>query len=118
MRALAALDERERAASLAMEITGTLREARPNDVGRAYVLLGGIFADLDQPERARELYELRIDILEQQALSRYLVSAYRRLSTLLEDAGPGRSGARRSEVGRRRSGTRSAGACLAVQPRR
>ena len=87
IRALAALGEREEAAALAMQTTGALGEAQPVDVGRTYIVLAEIFEDLDDRARARELYELGIDLLEQQGASRYLVDGYRRLSELLEREG-------------------------------
>jgi tetratricopeptide (TPR) repeat protein len=49
--------------------------------------LGGIFADLGEDARARELLELAVDLLERQAPSRYLVQAYKRLATLLKEQG-------------------------------
>lgn len=87
VRALAATGEREQAAAIAMEVAAELRTAQPANVGRAYVVLAETFEELEQPERARELYELGIELLEQQAPSRHLVSAYRRLSGLLEREG-------------------------------
>ena len=86
-RALAALGELEAAAALAMEVVDELRGAEPVDAGRSYALLGGIFADLGEDARARELLELAIDLLERQAPSRYLVQAYKRLATLLKEQG-------------------------------
>jgi tetratricopeptide (TPR) repeat protein len=86
-RALAALGEKERAASIAMQVTATLSDTSALDAGRAYVLLAGIFADLNEPERARELYELGIERLEQWGPSRYLVDGYRQLAQLLESEG-------------------------------
>ena len=87
VRVLAALGETERAASLAMELSGELRGVRPTDAGRAYVALAEACVELGETDRARELYELGIELLEQMPTSRYLISAYRRLGELLEDAG-------------------------------
>jgi tetratricopeptide (TPR) repeat protein len=87
VRALAALGEHERAASLAMEISATLHDAHPADAGRAYVVLAEVFDELGQDARAKELYELGIEYLEQQPPSRYLISAYRRLAELVEADG-------------------------------
>jgi tetratricopeptide (TPR) repeat protein len=86
-RALAALGERERAAALAMQVSGELRDTHPVDAGRLYALLGEIFAELGEGARARELLELAIDQLEAQAPTRYLVQAYKRLAAVLKESG-------------------------------
>jgi tetratricopeptide (TPR) repeat protein len=86
-RALAALGDREQAASLAMELTGKLGDAEPLETGRAYVLLGEIFAELGEAARAQELYELGVERLEAHGPTRYLVEAYKRLAQLLEAEG-------------------------------
>ena len=87
VRALAALGETERAASLAMELSGDLRDVRPTDAGRAYVALADACVELGDTARGRELYELGVELLEQMPTSRYLISAYRRLGELLEEEG-------------------------------
>ena len=79
-RALAALGEREAAATLAMQAGNELRDMEAVDAGRTYALLGGIYADLGDAARAQELLELAIEQLEQQAPNRYLVQAYKRLA--------------------------------------
>lgn len=86
-RALAALGEREAAASLAMEAGNELRGIDAVDAGRAYALLGGIYADLDDLSRAQELLELSVEQLEQQAPNRYLVQAYKRLAEVFKAKG-------------------------------
>jgi len=86
-RALAALGEREEAAALAMHITGELEGTHPVDTGRSYALLGGIFTDLGDDARARELLELAVDHLERQPRSRHLVDVYKRLAALLKRQG-------------------------------
>lgn len=86
-RALAALGEREAAAAQAMEVVNQLRGTQAVEAGRSYALLGGIFADLGDFARAREVLELAVELLEQQAPSRYLVQAYKRLATLLKEQG-------------------------------
>jgi tetratricopeptide (TPR) repeat protein len=86
-RALAALGEAEAAAVLAMEVTDQLRGTNPVDAGRSYALLGGVLADLGDADRARELLELAVELLEQEAPSRYLVQAYKRLASLLKEQG-------------------------------
>jgi len=86
-RALAALGETEAAAALAMELTSAIGDTNAVDAGRSYLLLGEIFADLGEPARAREVLELAVELLEQQAPSRYLVQAYKRLAALLKEEG-------------------------------
>jgi tetratricopeptide (TPR) repeat protein len=87
VRALAAIGETERAASLAMELSAKLEGLPPSDSGRVYVELAAAFADLGDAARALELYELGIDYLEQVPPNRYLIAAYRRMSELLEQQG-------------------------------
>jgi tetratricopeptide (TPR) repeat protein len=86
-RARAGLGDKERAAAVAMEAVGALGETQPEDAGRAYSLLGDIFADLGETARANELLELAIEILERQRPSRYLVLAYKRKAALLRGEG-------------------------------
>ena len=86
-RALARLGERERAAALAMEITALLKDSDPNDVGRVYAVLAQVMADVGEGRRARELYELAAEFLEQNIPNRYLVDVYARLAELLESDG-------------------------------
>jgi tetratricopeptide (TPR) repeat protein len=86
-RALAGAGHKERAAAVAMEAVGALKDTQPQDAGRAYSLLGEIFADLGDAARANELLELAIDILERQPPSRYLYSAYKRKAGLLRGEG-------------------------------
>jgi tetratricopeptide (TPR) repeat protein len=86
-RALAANDRRREAAATAMTATVELRGAEAVDLGRSYALLGEIFDDLGETERARELLELAIDLLEEEPPSRYLIQAYKRLAALLKARG-------------------------------
>lgn len=86
-RALARLGRAEEAAALAMEITGQLGDALPEDAGRAYSLIGGIFADLGDIARAQEVYELAAELLEQRSATRYLLEVYTKLAELLESQG-------------------------------
>jgi tetratricopeptide (TPR) repeat protein len=86
-RALAALGDHEEAAALAMELTNALDGIEPVDGGRAYVLLGDTFVAIGDPHRAREVYELGVELLERQPPSRYLVTAYKSLGALLKDQG-------------------------------
>jgi tetratricopeptide (TPR) repeat protein len=86
-RAVAGLGQKEKAAATAMEAIGALGDTQPQDAGRAYSLLGEIFADLGDTARANELLELAIEILEAQPPSRYLYSAYKRRAALLREEG-------------------------------
>jgi tetratricopeptide (TPR) repeat protein len=86
-RALARLGRKEEAAALAMQMTGVLADALPEDAARAYALTADVFADLGDPERARELYELAIEMLERKPPNRYLVEVYTKLADLLEVTG-------------------------------
>ena len=86
-RALAVVGEKEKAAALAMEVTAQLGDAQPTDAGRAYLLLGEVFEDLDEKARAMEVYELAVELHEGQRPGRYLVAAYKRLSALLKAEG-------------------------------
>jgi tetratricopeptide (TPR) repeat protein len=85
-RALAALGERDRAASLAMSISGQLSDANPEDAGRSYAVLAQIFESVGDTSRAHELYELAIELLERNP-NRYLVEVYAWLAELLEREG-------------------------------
>jgi tetratricopeptide (TPR) repeat protein len=86
-RALAGAGQREDAAAMAMDAVGALRNTQPQDAGRAYSLLGEIFADLGDTARANELLELAIEILEAQPPNRYLFAAYKRKAALLRQEG-------------------------------
>ncbi|TMJ96765.1 MAG: tetratricopeptide repeat protein [Actinobacteria bacterium] len=86
-RALARLGRAEEAAALAMEITGQLSAARPEDAGRTYALLAEIFAELGDGARAKELYELAAEFLKPSNPSRYLVDVYTKLAQLEEQDG-------------------------------
>jgi tetratricopeptide (TPR) repeat protein len=86
-RAYAAQGAKERAAALGMEITGRLGKAEPVDAGRVYSLLGDVYASLHELARAREVYELAIEILEGSGTNRYLVEVYTKLAGLFEAEG-------------------------------
>jgi tetratricopeptide (TPR) repeat protein len=85
-RALAALGRADEAGAIAMEVSGLLADAKPLQAGRSYVLLGDVYAETGEPERARELYELGIEKLQSHP-DRYLVEAYSKLASLLEGEG-------------------------------
>jgi tetratricopeptide (TPR) repeat protein len=86
-RALAATGALEEAAAIAMESIAALGEAHRVDGGRALVVLGEVFEAVGEPERAREIYELAIERLEEQPPGRYLVRAYKQLGMLLRSLG-------------------------------
>ncbi|MHB8642891.1 MAG: helix-turn-helix domain-containing protein [Gaiellaceae bacterium] len=57
-RALMQLDRNEEAAAVALSTTGAIGSSSPSDAGRGYGLVAQVFAELGDPERALELYEL------------------------------------------------------------
>ena len=69
-----------------MAVAGLLAAANPHDAGRSYALLASIFADLGEPARAQELYELAAELLENEA-NPYLPEVYEQLGRLLEREG-------------------------------
>jgi tetratricopeptide (TPR) repeat protein len=85
-RALMKTGQREEAAAIAMEASATLADLSPIDSGRSYAVIAEVFAELGQLERATELYELAIERLEATP-NRYVVEAYSRLASLLEEQG-------------------------------
>jgi tetratricopeptide (TPR) repeat protein len=85
-RALTQLGRHEEAASLAMQASAGLAEGRPHDAGRGYALIAGVFEELGDREKARELYELAIEVLQAQP-GRYLTEVYQKLAHLLEAEG-------------------------------
>lgn len=86
-RALAALGDSAAAATLAVEASRKLAEGHSLPAGQSYLVLAGVFEDLGDVERARELYELGIELLERNPPNRYLVAGYRKLADVLERAG-------------------------------
>jgi tetratricopeptide (TPR) repeat protein len=86
-RALAKLGQREEAAALAMQISGLIATAHPEDAARSYSVLAGVFEDLGDSSRARELYELAASMLQEHNPSRYLAHVYTRLAELAEADG-------------------------------
>lgn len=85
-RALLALDRLRDAAQSASEALGKIHALDPGDQGRGYVLVADVFAQNGDDERAIELLELAIELLEQ-AGRPYLVDAATKLADLLEAAG-------------------------------
>jgi tetratricopeptide (TPR) repeat protein len=85
-RALAQLGRLEEAASLAMASAAAFRQGHPIDVGRSFGELAAIFEELGERARARELYELAVEMLEREP-DRYLAEVYVRYGDLLEAEG-------------------------------
>jgi tetratricopeptide (TPR) repeat protein len=86
-RALAALGDREQAASLAMEVAGKLTDANPTERTRAYLIIGELFQELGDDARAEELYELAIESGENHRPGKHLVAAYRALASVRKEQG-------------------------------
>jgi tetratricopeptide (TPR) repeat protein len=85
-RALVQLDRREEAEALATESADLLADIAPQDAGRGYGLMAEIFESLDEPARARELYERAIELLED-GPNRYILELYAKLAALHEAQG-------------------------------
>jgi tetratricopeptide (TPR) repeat protein len=85
-RALLQLGERDRAAAIAMESAGLLADASPFEAGRGYTIVADVFEELGDRAKARELYELAVELL-QPAASRYVLDVYQKLARLLEAEG-------------------------------
>jgi tetratricopeptide (TPR) repeat protein len=85
-RARASLGQLEEAASLAMATAARFRDGHPLDVGRSFGELAAIFEEIGDRGRARELYELAVEMLERQP-NRYLAEVYARYGDLLESEG-------------------------------
>jgi tetratricopeptide (TPR) repeat protein len=83
-RALAKLGRNEEAAALAMQISGLISDAHPEDAARSYTVLGSVFEDLGDNARAKELYELAAELLKPRNPNRFLVEVYSRLAELAE----------------------------------
>jgi tetratricopeptide (TPR) repeat protein len=86
-RALAKLDRHEEAAALAMQVSGLIADAAPEDAARSYTVLGGVYEELGEASRAREVYELAAELLEPRNPNRYLIDVYSRLADLAEADG-------------------------------
>jgi tetratricopeptide (TPR) repeat protein len=86
-RALIQLGRPEEAASTAMQASAQLADGSPHDAGRGYMLIGDVFQELGDEAKARELYELAVEVLEVLPGSRYLSEVYQKLAAVLEAAG-------------------------------
>jgi tetratricopeptide (TPR) repeat protein len=85
-RALVLLGRSEEAAAIAMTVQGLLADAEPDDAGRAYTVLGDVFRQIGDNDRAREIWELAAELLEHEP-NPYIGDVYERLGGLLEDEG-------------------------------
>jgi tetratricopeptide (TPR) repeat protein len=83
-RALLALGRRRQAATRAAEAVEKIDALDPLERGRAYMLLGDVFAGTSDKRRAIELYERAISLFEESGRA-YLVEAGRRLAELHEE---------------------------------
>jgi tetratricopeptide (TPR) repeat protein len=86
-RALAKLGRNEEAAALAMQISGIISDAHPEDAARSYATLAEVYEEMDDRERALELYELAADLLQPNNPNRYLAGIYARMAELYEAEG-------------------------------
>jgi tetratricopeptide (TPR) repeat protein len=86
-RALARIGRSEEAAALAMQISGLIADAHPEDAARSYSVLAGVFEDLGDRGRAKELYELAAELLEPRKPNRFLVDVYSSLADIAESEG-------------------------------
>jgi tetratricopeptide (TPR) repeat protein len=85
-RALLALDRTQEAAKAASVALGKLQALEPGDQGRAYILLGEVFHRTGDPERAIELLELAVELLEESGKP-YVLDAASKLSDVLAEVG-------------------------------
>jgi len=86
-RALAKLGRNEEAAALAMQISGIIADAHPEDAARSYSTLGEIYEEMGDRARALELYELAAELLRPTNPNRYLAGIYARMAELYEAEG-------------------------------
>ena len=84
-RALLLTGEREEAAAVAMGALPLVVDASATDSGRAQALLGDVFRQLGDVERAQELYELAVETLP--GVDRNLLRVYEGLAGILEEQG-------------------------------
>jgi tetratricopeptide (TPR) repeat protein len=86
-RALAMLERSEEAAALAMQVSGLISDAAPEDAARSYTVLGSVYEELGESARAREVYELAAELLEPRNPNRFLIDVYSKLADLAEAEG-------------------------------
>jgi tetratricopeptide (TPR) repeat protein len=86
-RALAKVGRAEEAGALAMQISGLIADAHPEDAARSYTVLGSVFEELGDTDRAKELYELAEELLGRNNPNRFLIEVYSKLADLAEAEG-------------------------------
>jgi tetratricopeptide (TPR) repeat protein len=86
-RALAKLGRSEEAGALAMQISGLISDAAPEDAARSYTVLGSVYEELGESSRAREVYELAAELLETRNPNRFLIDVYSKLADLADAEG-------------------------------
>jgi tetratricopeptide (TPR) repeat protein len=86
-RALAKLGRKEEAAALAMQISGIIADAHPEDAARSYSTLAEVYEEMGEQARALELYELAAELLQPHNPNRYLAGIYARMAELYEAEG-------------------------------
>ena len=86
-RALAKVGRTEEAAALAMQISGILADAHPEDAARSYATLAEVYEEIGDRARALELYELAADVLRPDNPNRHLAGIFARMAKLLEAEG-------------------------------
>jgi len=86
-RALAKLGRKEEAAAVAMQISGIIADAHPEDAARSYATLAEVYEELGDRARALELYELAAELLRPADPNRYLAGVYARMAELYEAEG-------------------------------
>jgi tetratricopeptide (TPR) repeat protein len=86
-RALAKIGRNEEAAALAMQISGIIADAHPEDAARSYSTLAEIYEEMGDRARALELYELAAELLRPTNPNRYLAGIYARMAELYEAEG-------------------------------
>jgi tetratricopeptide (TPR) repeat protein len=86
-RALAKLGRKEEAAALAMQISGVVSGAHPEDAARSYATLADVYEEMGDRARALELYELAAELLGSGNPNRYLAGIYARMAELYEAEG-------------------------------
>jgi tetratricopeptide (TPR) repeat protein len=84
-RALAGLGEATEAGAVAMRAAALLEETNPAAAGRGYAVIAGIFRELGEVPRARELYELAADRLPED--DPFQAEIHAALGELLESEG-------------------------------
>ena len=81
------LERSEEAAALAMQVSGLISDAAPEDAARSYTVLGNVYEELGESSRAREVYELAAELLEPRNPNRFLIEVYSKLADLAEAEG-------------------------------